>query len=120
MVCARSTTLKTSVDGGQYVRTQLPALVGSSWQTGSSHNPIVVSINDPTDPWLDNISNCWALEEHHYAEIFAVSALFKVDDPPFWSAFLSTFARAAALRENLGHCLNCHEDTTLSEIVGTH
>ena len=28
-----------------------------SWQTGSSHNPIVMSINDPTDPWIDKTSN---------------------------------------------------------------
>ena len=34
-----------------------------SWQAGSSHNPIVMSINDPTDPWLDHTSNCWPLEE---------------------------------------------------------
>ena len=53
-----------------------------SWQTGSSHNPIVMSITDPTDPWLDKMSICWPLEEQHYAEVFAVSASFKTDDPP--------------------------------------
>ena len=26
--------------------------------------------------------NCWPLEEHHYAEVFAVSASFKTDHPP--------------------------------------
>ena len=51
------------------------------------------------------------LEEHHYAEVFAVCASFETDDPPLWSALLSPSARAAALRENRGHCLNCHEDT---------
>ena len=28
-----------------------------SWQTGSSHNPIDMLITDPTDPWLDKMSN---------------------------------------------------------------
>ena len=46
-----------------------------------------------------------------YAEVFAVCASFRTDDPPLWSALLSPSARAAALRENRGHCLNCHEDT---------
>ena len=82
-----------------------------SWQTGSSHNPIVMSITDHTDPWLDKMSNCWPLEEQHYAEFFAVSASFKTDDPPLWSGPLTPSARAAALRANRGHCLNCHEDT---------
>ena len=82
-----------------------------SWQTGSSLNPIGMSINDPTDPWIDKASNCWPLEDHHFAEVFAVCASFKTDDPPHWSGLLSPSARAAALRENRGHCLNCHEDT---------
>ena len=47
-----------------------------SWQTGSSHNPIVLSINDLTGPWLDSTSNFWPLEEHHDAEVFAVCASF--------------------------------------------
>ena len=82
-----------------------------SWQTASSHNPVVMSINDRNDPWLDQTSNCWPLEEQHYAEVFAVSASFKTDDPPLWSGLLSPSARAGALRDNRGHCLNCHEDT---------
>ena len=64
-----------------------------------------------TGPWLDHTSNFWSLEEHHYAEIFGVCASFKTNDPPLWSGLLSPSARAAALRENRGHCLNCHEDT---------
>ena len=32
------------------------------------------------------MSNCWPLEAHHYAEYFAVSALFKTDDVPSGSA----------------------------------
>ena len=53
-----------------------------SWQTGSSHNPIVMPIADSTDPGLDKKSNCWPLEEQHCAEVFAVSASFKTDNPP--------------------------------------
>ena len=82
-----------------------------SWQAGPSHNPIVMCINDPTGPWLDHTSNCWPLEEQHGAEVFAVSASFKNNDPPLWSGLLSPSARAAAIRENRGHCLYCHEDT---------
>ena len=40
-----------------------------SWQTGSSHHPIVMSVTDSTDPWLDKMSDCWPLEEHHCAEV---------------------------------------------------
>ena len=43
-----------------------------SWQTGSINNAIVMSVNDPTDPWTDNTSKCWPLEERHDAEVFAV------------------------------------------------
>ena len=56
-------------------------------------------------------SKCWPLEEHHYAEVFAACASFETDDPPLWSAPLWPSTRAAALRENRGHCLNCREDT---------
>ena len=42
---------------------------------------------------------------------FSPFAHRKTDDPPLWSALLSPSARAAALRENRGHRLNCHEDT---------
>ena len=75
----------------------------TSWQMGSSNNPIVVSVFDPVDPWTDNTSKCWPLEEHHYAEVFAVCASFETDDPPLWSALLSPSARTAALRENRRH-----------------
>ena len=32
-----------------------------SWQTGSSHNPFVMPINDPTDPYLDQTSTFLAI-----------------------------------------------------------
>ena len=73
-----------------------------SWQTASSNNPNVISVKDLTDPWTGHTSKCWPLEEHHYAEVFAVCASFKTDDPPLWSALLSPSARAAALREKRG------------------
>ena len=79
-----------------------------SWQTGSSHHSTVTPIVGSSDPWLDHTSNCWPLEEHHYAEVFAAKASFKKDDPALWSGLLST--RANALREHRGLCLNCHED----------
>ena len=88
----------------------VPSQTTSRW-TGSSNNPIVMSVNDPTDPWTDNTSKWRPLEEHYYAEVFAVCASFRTDDPPPWSALLSPFARAAALRGNRGHSLNCHQDT---------
>ena len=68
-----------------------------SWRMGSSQNPIVMSVIDPTDPWTDNTSKCW---KHRYAEVFAVCASFETDDPPLWSALLSPSARAAALPED--------------------
>ena len=77
---------------------------------GSSNNPIVTSVIDPADPWTDNTSKYWPLEERHYAEVFAICASFETDDPPLWSALLSPSAWAAALRENRGRSLNCHED----------
>ena len=81
-----------------------------SWQTGSSNNPIVVSVNDPTDPWTDHTSKSWP-RRTSLCGGFAVCASFKTDVPPLRSALLSPSARAGALRENRGHCLNCHEDS---------
>ena len=81
-----------------------------SCQTGSSHNLLVMLINDPSGPWLDQTSMCWPLGEHNDAEVFTVSVLFKTDDPSLWSGLLSPSARAAAFRENRGLCINCHEE----------
>ena len=79
--------------------------------TGPSHNPIVMSITDPTDPWLDKMFNCWSLEDQHYSERFRFSASLKADDPPVWSDLLTPSAHDVALRETRGHCLNRHEGT---------
>ena len=77
-------------------------------------------IEDSSYLWVDQTSNCWPLEKHHYAEVFAVSASFKTDDHPLWSGLLSPSTRSDALRDNRGLCLNCHEDNpTPSSIVGT-
>ena len=69
------------------------------------------STSDCTDPWLGISSKCCPLNEHHYAEVHDVCSSFQTDDPPLWSGLPTTTAHAAALRENWGHCLNCHEDT---------
>ena len=82
-----------------------------SWQTGSSNNPIVMSVNDPTDPSTHHTSKCLPLEEHHYTELFAVCAPIETDDSPPWSALLSPSTRAAVLPENRRYWLNFHEDT---------
>ena len=47
-----------------------------SWQMGSGNNPLVMSVIDTADSWTDNTYKCWPLEEHHYAEVFAVSSSF--------------------------------------------
>ena len=54
-------------------------------------------IDDSFEPWLDHTSNCWPLEEHHYADVFTVKASFRTDDPPLWSGLLSP--RADVLRD---------------------
>ena len=55
------------------------------------------------------MSNCWTIDEHHYAHVFTVSASFKTYDPPLWNSLLSPSARSAAFREDRGQCRNCHE-----------
>ena len=45
-----------------------------------SLNPIAMSVNDPTDPWIDKSSNCWHLEDRHYVEVFAVRVSFETDN----------------------------------------
>ena len=91
-----------------------------SRQTGSIHNPIVMCINDPTDPWLDHTSNCWPLEEHHYAEVFAVSASFKADHPPSGAAFSRHPPAPLPSGKTGGIASTLTKTPTLSEIVGNH
>ena len=61
-------------------------------QTGSRSNPVMMnvskSIPDCTDPWTDTSLNCWPLDEHHFAEVFAVCSSIQTDDPPLWIGFL--------------------------------
>ena len=33
---------------------------------GSSNNPIVMTLNDPSDPWTDHTCQCWPLGEHSF------------------------------------------------------
>ena len=40
-------------------------------------------IDDSSDPWLGQTSNVWPIEEHHYAESFALSASGKTTTLPF-------------------------------------
>ena len=90
-----------------------------SWQTESSHHPTVMAIGDSSDPWLDHTSNCWPLEEHHYADVFAVSASFKRDYPlPFGAAsFHPPLARMPS--ETIGGFASTATKTTApSSIVG--
>ena len=86
-----------------------------AWQTGPRNIPLVRNVHnsflDCLDPWLDTASNCWPLEDHHYAEVHAVCMPIQLEDPPLWSGLLSSSARATALSQNRGHCLNCHEDS---------
>ena len=90
------------------------------WQTRSRNNPLVMNVHktipDYLDRWLDTASNCWPLDKHHYAEVHAVFISIQIEDPPLWSGLLSSSARAAALSENRGRCLNCLEDS-LPQIV---
>ena len=84
-----------------------------AWQTESRNNQVVMnvskSIRDGTEFWTDTSSNCWPLDEHRFAMVFAVCVSIQTDDPPLGSCLLTTTARAAAFPENRGHCLNCHE-----------
>ena len=69
------------------------------------------SIPDCADPWLYTSSNRWPLDEHHYAEVFAVCSSIQADDRSLLSGLLTPTVHAAALRVNRGHCPNYHEDT---------
>ena len=47
-----------------------------AWQTESRNNQVVMnvskSIRDGTEFWTDTSSNCWPLDEHRFAMVFAV------------------------------------------------
>ena len=54
------------------------------------------SIPDCIDPWTDTLSNCWPLDEHHFAEVFPECSSVQTDDPPLWSG-LTPFALLPSL-----------------------
>ena len=56
---------------------------------GSSNNPIVMSVIDPADPWTDNTSKYWPLEEHHYAEFLPFALGLKPTTLLYGAPFLS-------------------------------
>ena len=74
-----------------------------AWQTGSCNSPVVGNISKYipgcTDTSLDTSSDCWHLDEHHFAEIFAACSSIQTNDPLLWIGVLTITARAAALRE---------------------
>ena len=73
-------------------------------------------IDDSSDPWLDHTSNCWPLEEHHYAKVFAVKASFKKTTLPFEAA---SFHLALMLSDKTGGFASTATKTTIpSSIVG--
>ena len=75
---------------------------------GMNGNPF---LSDCLDLRLDTSSNRWPLDEHHYADVYAVCMSIQTDDPPLWSGLSSSSTRTVALSENRGHGLNCHEDS---------
>ena len=74
------------------------------------YRPTVMPIDDSSGPWLFRTSSCWPLEEHNFADIFAVSASLKTDDPLVWSGLLSPSTRVDAVGGNRGLFLNHHKD----------
>ena len=74
-----------------------------AWQTGSCNSPVVGNISKYipgcTDTSLDTSSDCWHVDEHHFAEIFAACSSIQTNDPLLWIGVLTITARAAALRE---------------------
>ena len=70
-----------------------------SWQTGSSHNSIVMPVNDPTDPWTDQTSNCWPWEDQRYAAPSkSAGGWFS---PAGASCSLPVFCRLVPIRDSL-------------------
>ena len=88
-----------------------------SWQTGSSRHSTVMPIDDSYDPWLYHTSNCWPLEEHHYAEVFAVNASVKTQTTlPFGSA--SFHIALMPSKKTGGFASTATKSTIPSSIVG--
>ena len=75
-------------------------------------------IDDSSDPCLDHTSNCWPLEEHHYAEVFAVSASCKTDYPPLWSGFFHPPLALMPSGKTGGFASTATKTTIPSSVVG--
>ena len=88
----------------------------SAWATGSQGNPVVMNVSqDPADPWVSSTSSSlWPLA--YCDEVCTVTDTFSADDPSLWSSLLSPTARAAALPDNQGHCLNGHETSLFFQL----
>ena len=95
--------------GQGWTPSQSPAL-----RTGSRNNPVIMNVNkstlECTDPWLQ-FFRLLAPRQEPLFRIFAVCLSIQPDDPPAWRGLLMQTTRAAVLRENRGHCMNCNEDS---------
>ena len=78
-----------------------------------------MSINDPNDPWDDQKSNYWPLEEHQCGEVFAVSAPCKIDKPLSGAAFSRPPPAPLPTEETEDIASTATKTPTHSEIVGT-
>lgn len=72
---------------------------------GSQHNPIIMNVADNTaDPFSTDESD-WPLR--NFEEVYMVTTTFSTPDPPLLTPLLTSSARAQALRDYGGRCLNC-------------
>ncbi len=78
----------------------------STLALGSASNPLVMNVVETSpDPFCANESD-WPLR--HYEEVYMVSTTFNQQIPPLLTPLLTSSARAQALRDHGGHCLNCN------------
>ena len=80
----------------------------SAWATSSQRSPAVMKfLHDSSDSWVSSTSySHWPLHIVMKSALLAVP--FRLMTLPCGAATFTT-ARAAALRDSQGHCLNCHE-----------
>ena len=80
-----------------------------SWQTGSRNNPLVMNINKPI-PVLTRLPSAGPWTNTTTLKFTLSACPSGPMAPLLGSGLLSSPARATALSENRGHCLNCRED----------